>query len=188
MSDSKDRTEEFITLLGKHSHEIRLAIQRLVLNSNEADDIFQETNLILWREFDRFEQGTNFSSWAFRIAVNQVLTWRKKKQRNRLIFGCEFIEEIAKDMDPSRFVLEERKRALAGCLTQLPKHQQKLIASRYADQIKVEVIADQQKRSTNAVYRALQRIRQALFACIEKKLKQQDDQKDVRSETVDKFM
>lgn len=187
MSDPRDRTEEFIALLSEHSREIYSAILRLVLNPNEADDIYQETNLVLWREFERFESGTNFASWAYRIAVNQVLTWRKKRQRDRLTFGCEFLEEIAKDMDPSVFVLDRQKKLLAVCLRQLPKPHQELIALRYANQVEAETIARRRRQTVNAVYRALQRIRQALFRCMEKRQEQHEHEPThkLRSEPFD---
>ena len=60
-------------------------------NRTDVDDLLQETNLVLWREFESFEIGTNFTAWAYRIAHNQVLAWRKPVKEYRDADGhrCE---------------------------------------------------------------------------------------------------
>lgn len=170
----EDRTEEFLKLLAEHSREIHTTIFRLVLNRNDADDIFQETNLVLWREFPRFETGTNFRAWAYRIAVNQVFAWKKRVQRDRLTFGSEFLQAVAERIDMETQTVEDRIEALSDCLARLPDHQRELIALRYGTQLDIEAIAEKKNRSVNAIYRALQRIRHDLLDCVGRKLSRPD--------------
>src|SRR5262249_34859663 len=85
--DPAGRTELFIRLLGQSHRSLHLYVMSLVPNRNDAEDILQQTNLVLWREFHQFEPGTNFTAWACRVAFNQVLAWRKRRQRDRLVFS-----------------------------------------------------------------------------------------------------
>lgn len=177
MNVHEDKTEEFLKLLAEHSREIHTTIFRLVLNRNDADDIFQETNLVLWREFAHFEIGTNFRAWAYRIAVNQVFAWKKRVQRDRLTFGCEFLQAVADRIELETQTVEDRIEALSDCLAQLPDHQRELVALRYGTQLDIEAIAEKRKRTVNAVYRALQRIRHGLLDCVKGKLSRPDTAK-----------
>src|SRR6516165_3336353 len=83
---SPKRVEEFVRLLGQNQRWLLIYVTSLVPVWSDTEEVIQETNLVLWREFDRFESGTNFTAWAFRVALNQVLAWRKRRRRDRLEF------------------------------------------------------------------------------------------------------
>ncbi|MGL4593375.1 MAG: sigma-70 family RNA polymerase sigma factor [Thermoguttaceae bacterium] len=162
-------SEDFLRLFSEHSREIYVHIFRLVLNQHDADDIFQESNLVLWREFESFQKGTHFRAWAYKIATNQVLAWRKRQKRNRLIFSEEFICRVAERLS-DRPAIEERMNVLQECIFRLPKKHQELIRDRYEHHLDIETIANKKGRSANAIYRALNRIRRSLFECTQKKI------------------
>jgi len=48
----------------------------LVRNSNDAEDLVQETYLKALRSFASFQPGTNFRAWMFRILKNTFLSSR----------------------------------------------------------------------------------------------------------------
>ena len=81
----------FVRLLTQHERRVYGYILRMVPNWCEADEVLQETNIRLWEEFDRFEPGTDFAAWAIRVAHYQVLTWRKRRDRSRLVFSEEAV-------------------------------------------------------------------------------------------------
>jgi RNA polymerase sigma-70 factor (ECF subfamily) len=161
-----DRVEAFVSLLGQHQRRLHLFVSSLVLNAADAEDILQETNLVLWREFHRFQLGTNFASWASTVAFNQVLAWRKRQQRDRLVFSDAFLHAVSGELTQTADVLEDRSRALAGCVERIPAHHRQLLQLRYDEGTAVEVIAAQLHRTTEAVYRMLSRIRQTLYDCV----------------------
>lgn len=78
-----DPAEEFIALL----EPIKTSVERYALRSawdrEMAHDIVQEAVMIAWREFHRFERGTDFRAWVFRILVNSIFSFNKKISRNR---------------------------------------------------------------------------------------------------------
>jgi RNA polymerase sigma-70 factor (ECF subfamily) len=47
----------------------------------DAEDLTQETFIHAYQHLDLFRAETRFSSWLYRIAVNQCLNWRKRRQR-----------------------------------------------------------------------------------------------------------
>jgi RNA polymerase sigma-70 factor (ECF subfamily) len=171
--DSAARTEAFIRLLGQSHRSLHLYVMSLVPNRSDAEDVLQQTQLVLWREFAQFELGTNFAAWACRVAFNQVLAWRKRRQRDRLVFSEAFLEAVAEEAAAGSEWLEDRSQRLAGCLNKLPPHHRELIRLRYTEGTAVETIATEVNRSVDAVYRMLSRIRQSLYDCVSRSLGQE---------------
>jgi RNA polymerase sigma-70 factor (ECF subfamily) len=161
-----ERVDLFVRLLGQNQRRLFLYVMTLVPSWNDAEEIIQETNLVLWREFDQFQPGTNFAAWACKVAFHQVLAWRKRKQRDRLQFSAEFVDAIAAETAAALDTLEDRSQALAGCIEKLQTPHRDLLRLRYTEGQGVDAIAQKLDRSVEAVYRALSRIRHTLHECV----------------------
>src|SRR4051812_48344175 len=156
-----EQVDAFVRLLGQNQRRIFLYVMSMVPDWNNAEEIIQETNLVLWREFARFQPGTNFSAWACKVALHQVLAWRKRARRDRLEFSPAFLEAVAEEASSAADALEERSRHLARCIERLPADRRHLLRLRYSDGLAIGAIAGQLGRTEEAIYRALSRIRQA---------------------------
>jgi RNA polymerase sigma-70 factor, ECF subfamily len=171
---SPERADEFVRLLDQNRRGIFMFVMSMVLNRSDAEEIVQETSLLLWREFDRFEPGTNFAAWARRFALNLTLAWRRQRRRDRLEFSSEFLEAVADELTDEADWLEERSRALDDCLAKLPERHRALLRSRYTERRSVEEIGQEVDRSADAVYRGLSRIRRTLYDCVTRSLSRGD--------------
>jgi RNA polymerase sigma-70 factor (ECF subfamily) len=165
-SVSPETVDAFVRLLGQNQRRIFLYVISMVPNWNDAEEIIQETNLVLWREFGRFQPGTNFTAWACKVALHQVLAWRKRVKRSRLEFSPAFLEAVAEQATVASEVLEERSHCLARCIEKLPADRRHLLKLRYSDGLAIDAIAGQLARTEDAVYRALSRIRRMLHECV----------------------
>jgi RNA polymerase sigma-70 factor (ECF subfamily) len=161
-----EQVDAFVRLLGQNQRRIFLYVMSMVPNWNDAEEIIQETNLVLWREFARFQLGTNFTAWACKVALHQVLAWRKRQRRDRLEFSPAFLEAVAEEAAAASEALEERSRCLARCIDRLPPEHRRLLQLRYSEGRAIDAIAGQLARSEDAVYRALSRIRRVLHECV----------------------
>ena len=71
-------------------------ILTLLPDLDAANDILQETNLIIWRKWREYSEGTSFHAWVCRIAYYAVLAYRRDSVRDRHLFEEELIGEIAR--------------------------------------------------------------------------------------------
>ena len=58
-----DRAEEFVFLLARHERLLGAYVMTMVPHPADADDILQEAKVVMWRNFAKFERGTNFIGW-----------------------------------------------------------------------------------------------------------------------------
>jgi len=170
---NSERIEEFVQLVTKHQQRVFLFIYSLVHNEVDADEVLQETNLVLWRKFDEFQAGTDFRAWAFQIAFHKVQAFRERQGRQKLRFGDVFQRKIAEVAAQSPDDYDEHRAALAGCLQKLPHRDRELIELRYQAAASVKSIARKTGRQVDAVYKALLRIRRLLYDCVRRTLAQE---------------
>lgn len=79
----KPASKSFVELLEPISDSLYRYARRSMWGKDEAEDIVQEAAMIAWREFGRFERGTNFRAWMFRILVNTIFRFNKRAHRKR---------------------------------------------------------------------------------------------------------
>jgi RNA polymerase sigma-70 factor (ECF subfamily) len=161
---------EFVQEFTKNQRRLYLYILAQVGRPTDAEEILQETNLIIWRKADRFTPGTSFFAWSSRIATFEVLKHRERRGREKLRFTPEFVEAIAQDAAEASEQWEERRRALSICLGKLRPRDRELVERRYAPGENGKSVAEDLNRPINAVYQSLGRIRRTLMECVNRQL------------------
>jgi RNA polymerase sigma-70 factor (ECF subfamily) len=171
-----DRAEEFVFLLARHERQLGAYVMTMVPHPQDADDILQEAKVVMWRHFGKFESGTNFGAWARKIAFNQVLNYRKRKQRDRLDFSEEFLRAVADEVESHAEHFEHRDRALNDCLSKLPSDHRETLHLRYHEGLSLDDMAGRLGRTVAALYRQLSRVRHALHECVSKALSRPENE------------
>lgn len=160
-----------IRLISKHQAALLAYILTLHPNRNEAQDILQETNVVLWQKVGDFQAGTNFKAWAFRIAYLQTLAHLKRSERgNWLGFSSELVETLANEAEPVLEDFEQRHLALRGCLEKLPLKDRQIVHAHYESGRPLAEISAKIGRSVGALKQVLFRVRRALRSCVEANL------------------
>jgi RNA polymerase sigma-70 factor (ECF subfamily) len=164
------KVERFAQLLATCQRRVFVYLLSVLHNAADAEEVLQETNVVLWRKFDQYEPGTSFDRWACRIAYYEAMKLREKGLRRERLFSNQFVEMLAREAEDSLDLLESRRRALEDCLGKLSEKDRQLVLRRYQDQGTTRGVAEAFGRSVQGTRRALHRIRMALLACIERTL------------------
>jgi RNA polymerase sigma factor (sigma-70 family) len=95
-------------------------------NSNDAEDLVQETYLKALRSFASFQPGTNFRAWIFQILRNSLLSSRSKLERRMTVVldPEEDGTEPAIDAETPETIFMNRadSETLQRAITDLPVH------------------------------------------------------------------
>jgi RNA polymerase sigma-70 factor, ECF subfamily len=172
--DAQPRAAEFAEYLRQDQSRLYGYIHSLVRDLNDADDLFQQSTLILWKKFDEFDRCRSFFSWACGIARFEVANFLRSRGRRRLYFSDDLnllLIEAQDEMTDEE--LEDRRLALGACVEKLRQRDRELVQECYAESAGVHEAAGRRGRSPQSVYNSLRRIRRALFECIARALSQE---------------
>ena len=168
MSCSSAQTDEFVRLWTLHGQRIYSYLLMLTSNHADADEIYQEVGMVLWKDFEHYTPGTNFHAWARKIAFNRVRNFRRLHYHKTALCSPRFLETIDRQIDQQSSTLDAQYNALAKCFEKLSARQKDLIDRRYQPGATPASVAEQMGRNVKAVYQALWRIHNALFDCVRK--------------------
>lgn len=162
--------EHFVTQLARHHSLIRGFIGTLLPHQTDAEDVFQQTCLVLWRKWQTFDTSQSFAAWACGIAFYEVKNFQRVQSRDRHYFSDEVLSLIAAQQNKSMPESEQRKQALQDCIQKLDNENRKLILDCYHGPQTIQEVADQLGRSRDAIYKKLARLRLKLMDCMQQSL------------------
>ena len=159
--------EEFITLLVANQGRVYRFLLTLVPNRQDAEDLFQQTSLTLWRSREKYDPAAGeFASWACAIAHNHVRNFRRKEHTRRNILSEEITRSLIETRATHSSLMDEWHRALGHCLERLTPHQRDIVRDCYGGENKIKDAAPGSGRTANAIYKILRNIRGVLHDCI----------------------
>lgn len=170
------RHEQFAQSFLKHQDRVYGHIVTMLPNRHDAEDVFQQTSLILWRKWEQFEPQRDFLAWACGIARNEVRNFLLRRGRERVVLGERLMDEVCELRAESQSLLDERRTLLVECMKKLDFVARELVERSYAGRESIEVIARQFRTTRNALYLRLRRIRRELMECIEEGLVKEEPQ------------
>jgi RNA polymerase sigma-70 factor, ECF subfamily len=161
----------FAELLAAQQGRLLAFIFALVRNIGDAEDIYQETAIALWRKFGQYRPGTNFGAWSKEMARLEILRFLKHKRRDRAVFDDQLLAKLAGtlgrlDARETPDALESYHQALLECMDRLDAIDRRLITLCYTRKSSLKSVAEQEGRSPSSICHSLKRIRALLFGCI----------------------
>lgn len=152
-------------LFVKHQSGVKAFILSLLPNFVEADDVLQETFLVVTRKACEFSLESNFMSWSLTIARFKVLEALRRRKRTEDVLSQEVIETLSASAPDDAF-REERLAAVRSCLEKLTPHMQEVLRLRYFGEHGPGEIARLINWTTNSVNVALSNARKLMYECV----------------------
>ncbi len=169
--DQTESTEQFVRSLTEHQNRLYGYIFSLLGDHSRADDVLQETNLVLWRKLEEFQPDKPFLPWAFAVARFQVLAHLRDQKRDRVLLDTELAEAMGEEAMNAVEQFEPFRDALRACLKTLSTRNRELIEHRYFRSQSIAELADAREQSVSAVKVALLRARRQLADCAQNRLR-----------------
>ena len=170
--DDQVRLSEFVRLHTSHEVRLRGLAYSLVPNWADAEEILQQSNLILWTKFDTFRLGTNYLAWASRVVRLTAKDFLGRQRRAKVQFSDMFYDVVADDTVDAAEELAERERLLHRCIQKLSERQRTILQLRYYSAQPVADVGRAVGITSKAVYHALEHIHKALLECVGRHLRE----------------
>lgn len=136
----------FGELIGRWQRKIYGFIYRYVGNSEEAQDLTQDTFAKAYQNLDHLTDPARFSSWLYKIALNEC-RMRFRRRRHLTPVPLEEYEEAASeaagsDSPEEALVSKETLRILKEVFADLPEEQKTVILMKEYQGLKFQDISE----------------------------------------------
>ena len=76
---------EFAEIVKQHRSAIYTVCYMFAKNADEADDLFQEVLINLWRGMGAFKEQSKISTWIWRVSFNTCISADRKKKKRKTV-------------------------------------------------------------------------------------------------------
>jgi RNA polymerase sigma-70 factor (ECF subfamily) len=136
-------------LVRRHQIKIHDLCYKILRNYDDAKDMAQETFLKAYRKINKFGGRSKFSTWLYRIAVNNCLNFIKKRRPTEELF--EEITGSQRD-DPVQIYKNKKfQEMIYAAVAELPKVQKAVFTLRTLQDFSYQEISDILKKPVSTI-------------------------------------
>ncbi|MCR4737223.1 MAG: sigma-70 family RNA polymerase sigma factor [Bacteroidales bacterium] len=145
--------QAYAELMRLYRDSIYFMLIKIVKNSDDAEDLTLETFGKAFRYLDKYTPQYAFSTWLYRIAVNNSIDYIRHKNNSPQYIDDDLYTGTAEQLidrsqtNPSptpeeEVIVKQRMQMLRSAVQQLPEKYRKVIELRYYDELSYEEISD----------------------------------------------
>ncbi len=143
LQDPARQREAFECIVREYSEQLYWQIRRLVLSHEDANDLLQNTFIKAWTNIDYFRGDAKMSTWLYRIALNECLTFlNKQRASNQLSIDDADMEMLNKLESDTYFDGDDTQKIFLQAIHTLPEKQQIVFNLKYIKEMKYEEISE----------------------------------------------
>ncbi|MBO4451236.1 MAG: sigma-70 family RNA polymerase sigma factor [Bacteroidaceae bacterium] len=137
LQDPKTQTRAFEEIVNHYSQPLYWQIRRLVVEHEDADDVLQNTFIKAWTNISSFRGESKLSTWLYKIAYNESLTFLNHKREQLSIDDLNSMTMESLESDPY-FDGDETQLMLQEAINTLPDKQKAVFNMKYFEEMKYE--------------------------------------------------
>jgi RNA polymerase sigma-70 factor (ECF subfamily) len=107
--------DEFVGLLDRYRDEFFRYVLRNVWNPDVSEDVFSSAVLAAYKQIEKFEGGTNFRAWMYRILTNKCYVANRETKRMAIDLDSVPESRLAVEPKMSRKMLNDPEWFLEAC-------------------------------------------------------------------------
>lgn len=158
-------TEMFRLLVELYNERIFILARGFVHQVQDAEDLTQETFLNAFLALGDFKGKSEFSTWLYRIGINTIYSYLRKKQRRSVITYYEtFVNNISEQFHSNKndtphkiLTTKQTEEIIYRAIDKLPPNQRTALILSRLDGLSQKEIAEVMSLSVHAVESLLQR-------------------------------
>jgi RNA polymerase sigma-70 factor (ECF subfamily) len=161
----------FETLVARHQHRVFAVARGILKRQEDVEDISQQVFVKAYFSLKKFDQRAAFSTWLYKITVNECWDLLRKRKARPLVYESDFSEEQSRqytaseretDRGPDTSERMSMRQRLDGLLGQLDKRDRAMLILKEVEGFSVEEIAESLDLNPNTVKVRLFRARRRL--------------------------
>lgn len=140
LQDPSTQRRAFAEVVNQYSETLYWQIRRMVVDHEDANDVLQNTLVKAWTSIGSFRGEAKLSTWLFRIAYHESLTFLEHKKQNISIDDVSSEVSNQLESDPY-FDGDETQAMLQSAIETLPAKQKAVFNMKYFEEKTYEEIS-----------------------------------------------
>lgn len=141
--DKSSRQKAFGHIVRQFQQPIYFYIRRMVLDHDDANDIAQNTFIKAWKGLENFRSESKLSTWLYRIATNESITFLNKQKKIKGIPFDDVEYALSKSLEADVYYSgDEIQRKLQCAIATLPEKQKAVFVMKYYEEKKYDEISE----------------------------------------------
>ncbi|MDR2622822.1 MAG: sigma-70 family RNA polymerase sigma factor [Dysgonamonadaceae bacterium] len=142
-ADPNQQRKAFEQIVSFYSEKLYRQIRKMVLSHDDANDLLQNTFIKVWMNIDLFRGDAKLSTWLYKIAVNESITFlNKQRAQNNVSINDKNVFLVERLESDEYFDGDELQMKLQKAILTLPEKQKLVFNMRYYDEIPYEEISE----------------------------------------------
>lgn len=142
LHNPEKRHAAFSKIIRTYSEPLYWQIRRMVVSHDDANDLLQNTFLKAWSNIEQFRGEAKLSTWLYKIAVNESITFlNKERQRQNVSLDDDSFLVGSLESD-EWFDGDELQLKLQKAIATLPEKQRLIFNMKYFDEMKYEEMSE----------------------------------------------
>ena len=150
LHNPRTKRKAFEDLVNHFSRQLYWQIHYIVQNHDDTDDVLQNTMLKAWKGIDNFRGESSITTWLYRIAYNESMTWMKQNKGMESIDDEDFTGTNSFVADEN-FDGDATQMLLQQAISTLPTKQRQVFCMKYFEDLKYEEISGKVGTSVGAL-------------------------------------
>lgn len=143
LRDPKAQRQGFATLVSEYSERLYWQIRKMVLSHDDANDILQDVFIKAWTNIDNFRGESKLTTWLYRIAINESITFLNKKRNQNNVSVDDKDSFLLNTLEGDEyFDGDEAQKLLQRAILTLPDKQRLVFQMKYFDEMKYEEMSE----------------------------------------------
>ncbi len=135
--------EAYSRVIQHYSQPLYWQIRRMVIDHDDANDVLQNTFIKAWTSIDHFRGDSKLSTWLYKIAINESITFINKKKAMAGISIDSDDSFLAQGLEADKyFDGDAAQLKLQQAIATLPEKQRLVFNMRYYDEMKYEEMSE----------------------------------------------
>jgi RNA polymerase sigma-70 factor (ECF subfamily) len=177
----KGDTGAFDRLFYKYRDKIYRTAFRMINNPEDALDLTQEIFLKAYKNINKYNFKSEFSTWLYRLAINLCIDELRKRKNSNEVLMDSIPENLIYSDTPEDIILSEEQESLIWkALNSLKEKERVVIVLREMEGLSYEEIANVLKCSLGRVKSRIHESREKLKKALEKVSNSRNDQEGGR--------
>lgn len=143
LRDPARQRDAFAQVVSLYGEKLYWQIRKMVLNHEDANDLLQNTFLKAWTSIDYFRGEAKLSTWLYRIAINECITFLNRQRTiNNVSIDDTDVYLLERLKGDEYFDGDAAQLKLQKAILTLPEKQRAVFNLKYFEEMKYEEMSE----------------------------------------------